>query len=580
MLSPKDNFGIDYLAELIKLEIASFKIEGRMKSPEYVGVVTRFYRKYIDLIEQNHDKGIDYIKNLINENLEKKNLDTLLTDKEEIIQVFNRGGLSAGHFSNNPNLDLIFKEKPNNMGIYIGKVISINQNKGHIKLKLEDTLSIGDRISIDDENYTVSELMIGNENFKSLEKGNIVTIGRMKGKIFTNAKIYKISSAKLNKSISPTFSEEKEFKKIPLNGEIIIKENMPISLKIWSDYGIYKNAEYTANSNIIPQQALNRPISRENVYDQLNKTGNTFFEFENLKIDIDDNLFIPLKSINDIRRTAIEGLKNTIIKSFTHNIKYKEIKEFETISKALTKKKNISLLLNIYNPNFEYESLTNIDKLYIPLFYFVISEYKESLKNIASKFDTYIYMPNVLKDPKIKLFDFEKIIKEFNIKGFVISHISQIEILKKFNLELIGNYSLNIYNNYSTEFLKQLGFSYYTPSVELDKENLDNTSINSEVIVYGKIPVMTNNYCYLGKSNKCYKNCKRKCEQKNIYYLKDRLNYKFRILPNRIYGTTTIFNNRDFNIDKNDLNPDSIRIDILDENLEEIQKIINKKWQD
>lgn len=580
MLSPKDNFGIDYLAELIKLEIASFKIEGRMKSPEYVSVVTRFYRKYIDLIEQNHDKDTNHIKNLINENLEKKNPDTLLTDKEEIIQVFNRGGLSAGHFSNNPNFDLIFKEKPNNMGIYIGNVISINQNKGHIKLKLEDTLSIGDRISIDDENYTISELMIGNENFKSLEKGNIVTIGRMKGKIFTNAKIYRISSAKLNKSISPTFSEEKEFKKIPLNGEIIIKENMPISLKIWSDYGIYKSAEYIANSNIIPQQALNRPISKENVYDQLNKTGNTFFEFENLKIDIDDNLFIPLKSINDIRRTAIEGLENTIIKSFTHNIKFKEIKEFKINPKALTKKKNISLLLNIYNPNFEYESLTNIDKLYIPLFYFVISEYKESLKNIASKFDTYIYMPNVLKDPKIKLFDFEKIIKEFNIKGFVISHISQIEILKKFNLELIGNYSLNIYNNYSTEFLKQLGFSYYTPSVELDKENLDNTSINSEVIVYGKIPVMTNNYCYLSKSNKCYKNCKRKCEQKNIYYLKDRLNYKFRILPNRIYGITTIFNNRDFNIDKNKLNSDSIRIDILDENLEEIQKIINKKWQD
>ena len=176
LLSPRDNFGIDFLPGLMKLGINSFKIEGRLKSPEYVGVVTRFYRKYIDLILNNENKSKEEIKKIINSNLNIKNKDTLLSDKEEITQVFNRGGFSSGHFSSKPNHDLIFKEKPNNIGIYVGKIIGINSNKSHLKIKLDDTLSIGDRISINDENYTISELMIESKNFESLGKGNIVTI--------------------------------------------------------------------------------------------------------------------------------------------------------------------------------------------------------------------------------------------------------------------------------------------------------------------------------------------------------------------------------------------------------------------
>ena len=578
LLSPRDNFGINFLPELIKLGIDSFKIEGRMKTPEYVGVVTKFYRKYIDLILENKNKDIKYIKNLINHNLDLKNPDTLLNDKEEITQVFNRGGFSSGHLNSEPNHDLIFKEKPNNMGIYIGKIISINPNKGRIKLKLEDTLSIGDRISINDENYTVSELMIGNENYQSLEKGNTVTIGRMKGRILNGAKIYRISSSKLNKSISPTFSEEKDFKKIPLNGELLIKENTPITLKVWSNIGFYKNIQFTATSRTIPQIAVNQPISKEKVYEQITKTGNTCFEFENLDINMSNNLFLPIKALNDVRRIALEGLENSVINKFTHNLKIKNIDILKQEANTNKNNTNISLLLNIYNPEFKYEVLKNIDKLYIPLAYFITPRFKEALKDTTLKFNTYIYMPNILKDNKINSINFENLVKEFNIKGFVISHISQIERLQKFNLELIGNYTLNIYNNFSIDFLKDLKLNCYTPSVELDKEDLNeilsNSTLKSEIIIYGKIPVMTNNYCFLGNSNKCYKNCKRKCESNNIFYLKDRFNCKFRILPSPTYGTTTIFNSKPLNLTRKNLNSNSFRIDILDENLEEIQNII------
>lgn len=99
ILSPRDNCGIEFLPELIKLGINSFKIEGRMKTPVYVGVVTKTYRKYIDLVLKNINLDNETLKKLINKNLSIKNPETNLSDLEQLMQVFNRGGFSTGHFS-------------------------------------------------------------------------------------------------------------------------------------------------------------------------------------------------------------------------------------------------------------------------------------------------------------------------------------------------------------------------------------------------------------------------------------------------------------------------------------------------
>ena len=96
-----------------------------------------------------------------------------------------------------------------------------------------------------------------------------------------------------------------------------------------------------------------------------------------------------------------------------------------------------------------------------------------------------------------------------------------------------------------------------------------------ELIVYGSIPVMNSNYCLLGKSNKCYPTCKKLCNSTNKYYLKDRLGFLFRIIPDNIETVTTIYNSKITSIEHKDLNVSSVRIDILDENIDEINKIID-----
>ena len=85
---------------------------------------------------------------------------------------------------------------------------------------------------------------------------------------------------------------------------------------------------------------------------------------------------------------------------------------------------------------------------------------------------------------------------------------------------------------------------------------------------------MTSSYCLLGNANKCYPNCGQKCSLKNKYYLKDRMNFEFPVYTNRINCNTTIYNSKITSIMWENLNLDSIRIDILEENIEQINKII------
>ncbi len=603
LLSPRDVCLIEYLPALIKLGIDSFKIEGRMKSPTYVGVVTKIYRKYIDFVTKNIHLDNETIRKKILSKLDEIDENTSLSDKEALLLAFNRGGFSTGHITSSPNKNLIFSEKPNHMGIYLGTVRHFNPKKGYIQLKLENSLTLGDKISINNEHYTISELMLDNQNFSKLNKDAIATIGRIKGKIFTGNKIYKIESKELSKVISPTFKEEKNWIKIPLHGKIIIKENMPITFTVWSNKGVYQDLTYTETINILPEKAINQPISEETIIKQLSKTGNTEFVFKHLEIELDPNVFIPKMSIlNDVRRNALIGLEQLLKGKISHQLTQKDISSPlnhsvpSMHSNIDMKIPSITLLLNILHENYLYTNLKNIDKLYIPLKFFLSPRYEKILIELTNQFDTYIYMPHILQDSQIpllnKLYDYYCIaIKNAKnqsntnfssflpkIKGFVISHLSQIDILKKFGLELIGNFNLNVYNPYTIDTLKFFGLTCFTISPELSgpeiKKLVEHASLPAELIVYGRTPVMTNRYCYLGKSNHCYKECDKQCLSSNNLYLRDRMYYDFPVYIDHTSTITTIYNSKITSIPFKNTSVSAIRIDILEESLEDIQNIL------
>lgn len=548
-----------------------------MKTPEYVATVTRIYRKYIDLALSNKPYKIED------------------KDIEDLLQVFNRGSFSSGHFDNKANTNLVFPDKQNHMGIYVGNIASLKSNKGHVFVNLTNSLSLADTIQFDKETtkYTVSELMVKGKNIATGFKGQLVEIGRMKGNLHIGDKIYRVNSKELSSFAKSSY--EDEHKKIPLSANIILNKNEPIVLSvstIKNNNPIFKDINVYFTSTEVPVEAKSKPIDKERIISQLNKTNDTIFEFNNINVELENNLFLPsIKSLNELRRKALDE-----IMCIAQN---RILRECPTISnidrldlpKNNTNSKTISVLLNILNEEENYANLKNIDNIYIPLKYFSNKKYQNIISNICSNFNTYIYLPTIVKGNYKNLLNnvIENSINIFPIKGFVVSNLGSgifiQKIIKKYGnkFDFIGNYTLNVYNNKTEQELKNIGINKLTISPELNLDTiqsiLKNKTICEELIVYGRTPLMSMNYCLLGKTNKCYPTCGMYCKNDKEYYLKDRLGLTFRIIPDNIQTVSTIYNSKITSIDTSLFDVSSYRIDILDENIETINSIVNTVLQ-
>lgn len=578
LLSTKDLCGIAYLPRLIQAGVKCFKIEGRMKSPEYVATVTRIYRKYIDMVLNNDDFIID----------EK--------DINDLMQVFNRGGFSDGHLDSKHNRNLIFPEKPSNMGIYLGTIKKYNSNKGHITLQLEEDLELGDSISVSNEasKYLVSELMIKNVNQKKVSANTEVTIGRMKGNIKVGDKVYRISSKALSDFAKASY-DNCENKKIPLNCTVTIKKNTPISMEISTNKNTCYNELYSSIyvkeiSNMIPIDALKTPISVERVVKQISKTTNTPFSFENITVLLDDGLYVPsISTLNELRRTALEKVEQEILSRAKRTLLDLSRKSKESITYTPNvKNPEISVLFRQLDLDFDYTKLDKekITNIYVSLELFISKKYSKVISYFSDNYNLYIYVPSIIKTnyKNIALSTIEQAVMIYNIKGFIVSNIGDFELLKKYSkdYEFIGNYTLNVFNNNTMEEYRKLGLSRITLSRELNqeliKEMLANANINTEMIVYGNLPLMASSYCFLGETNKCYPDCGTNCKKNNKYYLKDRLGFNFRVVPNSIETVTLICNSKTLSVSTKDLPVNFVRLDILNESINEINEAVDKAY--
>lgn len=565
LISPRDLCGLDFIPDLIKAGVKSFKLEGRMKTPEYVATVTRIYRKYIDLALSDNDYIVD------------KN------DLHDLMLAFNRGGFSKGCLGGDDNHDYVFEEKPSNQGLYIGNISKIDKKNGLISLKTNEPLDIGDTFLVqqEDHKYTISEILKNGSHVKSAAIGDLVTIGRVKGKLELGDKVFKINSSIISKEIKEFNSHEHV--KIPLVANFKALIGKPLELEVVSldePGNTYFGLSTTISNEIQPIEAISNPISKERLIEQLNKTTDTNFEFKQINIEMDDNIYIPkISSINALRRDALNTLYQKGINNFTRILPSKLPSTELVHQHVFPSIRTYSILLNSISNSMDYSSLKNVDRVYIPLKFFIKKEFESKLLEISQFTDCYIDIPTIVRDNFRNVFynNFDEKVNKFNIKGLVISNLSGIEFMMKYvgKLDIVSKYTLNIYNNHTIDELKKVGVNRVTVSPELDTDNLidlcNNSSLPTEFLVYGKLPVMHIQYCPLGKSNKCYPTCSMKCKTSNRFYLEDKLGYKFEFVPDNMQTITKIYNSKINSIDYAKFPFDSCLISITDEdNLDEI----------
>jgi putative protease len=317
LLSTKDLNTLNNIGKLIDIGVDSLKIEGRMKSKEYVYLVTKMYRKAID----------SYVEN--------NKIDIKEEDIINLKKIFNRK-YTKGFLNNENNNDFINPERPNHIGINIGKVISYN--KGFVKIKLTDNLSIKDGIRIisnEDYGTTIYKMKKNNNYVEEAFKDDIIEI-KIEKSVNIDDIVVKTTDYKLVNEIDELIDKGR---KIKIKGTIKCKLNEPIILKLSDSIN---NIEVKSEFNI--EESINRPTTKEDIYKQINKLGNTIYEFDELTIINDDNIFINNKDLNEIRRIAIEKLNNKRL----YQIPYK--------------KEEYSIKLNEYNEEFGYSYLIhNID---------------------------------------------------------------------------------------------------------------------------------------------------------------------------------------------------------------------------
>ena len=249
--------------------ITSLKIEGRMKSPSYVGFITRYYRKILD--------G----KELTNKTI------------EDLKSMFYRG-FTKGHLFNNN--DLINKLSPNHLGSHLGKVIDVNDER--IRIKLDRELLQGDGIRFKESNKGMIVNYLYDLKDNLISKGNPNQIVEIDNKVnLTTLDEVRTTTSKRLEITDFTIK-----RKVPINIEVKAKVGEVFTLT-FSD--TKHTVTYTGKE---VERSINNPLSKERIINQVKKLGNTPFTINHINVDIDDNIFIRIGDLNIARRTLSERL--------------------------------------------------------------------------------------------------------------------------------------------------------------------------------------------------------------------------------------------------------------------------------
>lgn len=516
ILSKKDIFGLEYVNKLKEIGVTSLKIEGRNKNPEYVAGVTKNYR------------------NAINNNINSNT-------KQELMQLFNRGGISIGYFDGVKYKNSISLLSPKNTGIFLGKVID---KKGvYVKLKLEEDIDMHDGFEIYSEDKVISNIVTCIKNDKyvnvnsNMKKGEYVWIGDVKKSVKIGSNIYKTSSDKLNKKYRLTYSNNVENIKNKVEVEINILKDKKIFAKVFLN-----NICINIDTNYIPQLANKKELNKEAIISAFSKTQDIPFIFDFKKINIDNGLFVPVSILNELRRKIVYE----ILKSYKININVSN--EEKLVEKLLNEEvvQNIKIKdSNKVNAKFLYKydnkvNYAKVDRLYIDICDYI--KYREDILEKYKNVQIYIVIPNVVLSNKRKIIldNIDEIFKD-NISGVLLGSFEFFKLVlekkKQYNFVLVADYTLNISNIYSATFLVKEGFDVITPSYDMSITDIENMSryVNVE-IVEDYITVMTSRYCILGsmlEDRKENKNCSMPC-LKDRFYLKDDYGYKYYIINDSI----------------------------------------------
>ena len=335
--------------------------------------------------------------------------------------------------------------------------------------------------------------------------------------------------------------------RLPIKGICVLNEGNNSFLTVEC-----KNYVYTATGQIV-DIAQKKPLIKEDVAKRLSKTGDTSFVFEELEVIMDDNIFMPNGAINELRRSALEGLKNELLSAYVRDeSRCSKQKPAPVADKSADLQAGCSASVETTAQLKEVCKSSLISRVYIDWNRYSLNDFDNEIADdirlvTSNGKKIYIILPAVCRNKTYNfLLSKQDLLGQSAISGFVVKNYEELGwCLDKFpDREIITDHNLYTYNDYAVNAYHELNISLDTMPLELNgREIARRSNADTEMIVYGYYPLMTSAQCVHRNSSKCDK-----CKQ--ITYLKDRYNKLFPVKNmcnecyNVIYNTlpTMLFN--------------------------------------
>jgi len=562
ILSPKDICTLDTLKDIVQSGTSSIKIEGRMKRAEYVAGAVEIYRRELDNIYGNNK------------------IQKLDKDTKVLKQLFNREGFSKAYIYGNKGKDMMAYNVPKNSGLLVGTA------NVDLSVTLLENVALKDGVMFLDDGFVIAKIIKNGTEVQNAVAGERVLLKPAKFK--SGDVLYKISDAKLMDQLSKNYNDKYK-RKIGINLSIEFSIGKQISIST-----SYLGKNFSVKGDVV-QEALNKPIERDRIIKNLSKTGDTPFKINEVEFKSFDEGFVPMASLNLVRRELIDLVLKHIIGESKRDNDKSQVNYNKGLS-LIGEKGNVKsneIKDNIIPETLIYVTREEQLRAVIEMGFdnIVINPFMRQCNIDLDKYNVNIYIkvPNIIKS------EFESICEYIDnslgkIKGIITANLGIISRYNK-KIAVIGDYKLNVFNSYSGEFYKDF-LTGTCISAELNsteiKKIASKSSLPLQIMVYGRYELMVSEYCAIGSvfgnksDNKaCIENC-----VKGAYTLKDRKGEEFKVDTDK-YCRSYIYNNVPLNlipnideIKKNNIS--SFRLDFIHENYEEtievLRNYIERKW--
>lgn len=490
-LSLKDMCMLDKLDKLIEAGIDSFKIEGRMKKPWYVAATTHAYKEVRDAYISGED-----IRRVASRY------------KNELLDIYNRGGFSEGYYFINNGKKLLANKRPNHDGVLVGRVVAID--KPYIKVKLSADIYSKDIVEIRTGNKDI-ELTIS----ETASKGNVVSL---KAKDFINIRkgneLYRTRNNHLLDKISSEIINKE--KTISIKALLTAKLGEPICLELTNPY----NGKIIKVTGDIVKVSENRPVSKEQICEKLCKTGGTGICFI-IDAIVDDNIFVRLGGLNELRRKGIEALKDEVCSTYKRYYVPQKQTGNDDIIFDRRKEKRVFVKVNGIN---QFRIVNNYE--FVDCVIVEYNSYKD-IPYITEETDKQIFvaLPYVYRcNKKNEINKIYESTKKCN--GYLVRNIDELAFLldKGYKHEILLDSYVYAYNDIAARFFVDIYDNCsFVSSNELRLDEIREQRFNSILKIYGHQPVMytancINGYYKDGCSKGINRNIPIKDEMNNVFY--------------------------------------------------------------